>query len=311
MAKQWVAVDFGGPEVLEERTVDLPAPGRSEVTIDVRAAGMNPADYKHIAPGQNRGLLPLTLGFEVAGVLAAIGAHARLAYGEGAVGDEVVAFPITGGYATALNVHANDVFAKPSRLGFPEAANLLLVGATASEMLHVTSVGPGDVVLLHGAAGAVGTSVLQQARLLGARVVGTASEPNFESVERYGGTPICYGDGLEQRVRSVVPEGVSAALDTTGSDEAIDVSIALVPDRGRIVTIAASQRAKTDHILWIGASNPSSGPYRASQRARLLGLAGEGLIEVPIGATYPMREAKAALTALHGRHHNGKLALVA
>jgi NADPH:quinone reductase-like Zn-dependent oxidoreductase len=272
---------------------------------------MNTADFKHIGPGQDPSLLPLTLGYEVAGVVTALGPNTVLASGEGAVGDEVVAFQIMGGYTSALNVSAADVFAKPAGLGFPHAANLLLVGTTASEMLHATDVTSGDVVLLHGAAGAVGTSALQQARLLGARVIGTARPENFEQVRLYGATPVEYGPGLEDRVRIAAPEGITAALDTVGSDEAIDVSLALVGDRKRIVTIAAFDRANKDGIMVLGASNPASAPYRESQRAQLLELAGEGKLEVPIAATYSMEDAPAALAALMGRHPYGKLALVA
>jgi NADPH:quinone reductase len=311
VATQWVATDFGGPEVLEPRIVHLGPPCSGEVTLQVRAAGMNPADYKHIGSGQDRNLLPLTLGYEVAGIVSAIGPNTRLASGGGAVGDEVVAFQIMGGYASAITATASDVFAKPPGLGFAQAANLLLVGTTASEMLHVTQIRSDDVLLLHGAAGAVGTSVLQQARLLGARVVGTASPDNFEAVVRYGAIPVQYGPGLEGRVRAVAPGGVTVALDTVGSDEAIDVSLAVVGDRARIVTIAANQRAKADGIVSVGASNPSSGPYRASQRARLLELAAAGHLEVPIGATFPLNEAPDALHSLMGRHPYGKLALVA
>ena len=97
---KWVAVDFGGPEVLRDIEVDIPEPERGQVTIDVRSAGLNPADAKHIAPGQDRGLLPLSLGFEVAGVLTALGPDTELASGGGAPGDEVVA-QVSGGYATA------------------------------------------------------------------------------------------------------------------------------------------------------------------------------------------------------------------
>jgi NADPH2:quinone reductase len=311
VATQWVATDFGGPEVLQQRTVDLGPPGCGEVTVEVRAAGMNPADYKHIGPGQDRNLLPLTLGHEVAGILSALGPDTGLASGGGAIGYEVVAFQILGGYASAVTVNASDVFAKPPGLDFPQAANLLLAGTTASEMLHVTNVSREDVILLHGAAGAVGASALQQARLLGATVIGTAAPDNFAAVRRYGGIPVEYGPGLEARVRAAASGKVTVALDTTGSDEAIDVSLAVVANRGRIVTTAAFQRAKADGLVSIGASNPASGPYRASQRGRLLQLAADGHLEVPVGATYPLDDAPAALRALMGRHPFGKLALVA
>ena len=309
MATRWLATDFGGPEVLRQVTVDVAPPGPGEVTIEVGAAGMNPADYKHFAPGQDRSLLPLTIGYEVAGVVTALGPGTHLA-GGGTAGDEVVAFQITGGYASAVTVKASDVFGKPAALSFAEAANLLLVGATAAEMLHVTGVADGDVVLLHGAAGAVGTSALQQACLLGAQVIGTAAEANFDAVRRYGGVPVRYGAGLEERVRAAAPGGISVALDTVGSAEAIDVSLAVVSDRHRIVTIAAPDRAKAGGVQWIGGSNPASGRYRAAQRTRLLELATDGHIRVPIAQTFALADAQAAVAALMGRHPYGKLALV-
>jgi NADPH:quinone reductase len=311
VATQWLATDFGGPEVLKQVPLALSPPVAGQVTIEVRAAGMNPADYKHFAPGQDASLLPLTIGYEASGTIAAIGPDTEIASGGGAVGDQVVTFQVMGAYASHITANATDVFAKPMSIGFPEAANLLLVGTTASEMLHVTGVTDGDVVLLHGTAGAVGSSALQQARLLGATVIGTASEANFEVVERYGGIPVRYGPGLEERVRSAAPQGVTLALDTVGSDEAIDVSLAAVADRSRIVTIAAPGRAKSDGLQWIGGSNPKSGLYRASQRARILQMAADGHLTVPIGMTFPMDDAPAAVAALMGQHPYGKLALEA
>jgi NADPH:quinone reductase len=311
MATQWLATDFGGPEVLKQVPIELEAPHAGEVTIEVRAAGMNPADYKHFARGQDRSLLPLTVGYEVSGVITAIGPDTQIASGGGAAGDEVVAFQITGGYASDVTVKAQDVFTKPANLTFPEAANLLLVGTTAAEMLHATNVHDGDVILLHGAAGSVGTSAMQQARLLGATVIGTASKTNFEVVERFGAVPVEYGSGLDDRVRVAAPGPVTVALDTVGTDEAIDVSLGAVSDRARIVTIAAPGRAKSDGLQWIGASNPKSAPFRASERARLLQMAADGHITVPIGETYLIDDAPSAVAALMGKHPYGKLALVA
>jgi NADPH:quinone reductase len=311
MATRWLATDFGGPEVLKQAPIQLGPPKAGEVTIEVRAAGMNPADYKHFAPGQDPSLLPLTVGYEVSGVISAIGPNTEIADGGGAEGDEVVAFQIMGGYASHVTIKASDVFAKPADLTFPEAANLLLVGTTAAEMLHVTGVQHGDVVLIHGAAGAVGGSALQQARLLGATVIGTASKANFDQVERFRGVPVEYGPGLEERVRLATSGPVTVALDTVGTDEAIDASLATVADRARIVTIASPVRAKSDGLQWIGGSNPKSGPFRASQRARLLQMAADGHLTIPIGAVYPMDDAPSAVAALMGKHPFGKLALVA
>jgi NADPH:quinone reductase len=308
-ARKWVAVDFGGPEVLRSIEVDVPDPGPGQVTIGVRAVGMNPADAKHIAPGQDRKLLPLSIGFEVAGVVTALGPRTELASGSGAAGDEVVA-QVSGGYTTAITASASGVFARPSTLSFPEAANLLLVGTTAADLLHTSGAREGETVLLHGAAGAVGVSVLQQARLLGVRVVGTASQANFEFVRFYGGIPVEYGPGLLDRVRAAAPEGIAAALDTVGSDEAGDVSLALVADRKRVVTIAAAPRARADGYVFVGASNPASGPFRARARHRILKLAQDGVLVVPMAATFAFTDAPAAFAALTGPHPPGKLALV-
>jgi NADPH:quinone reductase-like Zn-dependent oxidoreductase len=308
-ARKWVAVDFGGPEALRNIEVEVPDPGPGQVTVAVRAAGMNPADAKHIAPGQDPALLPMSLGYEVAGRVTALGPGTELASGGGAAGDEVVA-QVSGGYATAITTAASSVFAKPSRLAFPEAASLLLAGTTAADLLHTSGAREGEIVLLHGAAGAVGVSVLQQARVLGVRVVGTAGEANFEFVRRYGGIPVEYGPGLLGRVRAAAPQGIVAALDTVGSDEAGDVSLALVADRNKVVTIADAPRAKADGYIFIGASNPASGPFRARARSRILKLAEDGDLVVPMAETFGFAEAPAAFAALTGPHPPGKIALV-
>ena len=309
-ASVWLATGFGGPEVLNWVEADVPPPGPGEVTIGVRAAGVNPADYKHFGAGQDPKLLPLSTGYEVAGVILALGPDTEIASGGGAVGDEVVVFQIFDGYSSALNAPASDVFAKPSTLSFPEAANLLLVGTTAAETLHVIGLSAGETVLVHGAAGGVGTSVVQQARLLDATVVGTASERDFDALRGFGATPVRYGPGLEGRVREAAAGRVDAAVDTVGVDEAIDASLALVSDRRRVVSTAAFARGAQDGFQTIGAANPNSGPFRAAARRTILELAAQGKLAIPIGATFPLTDTRRAVQALAGRHPYGKLALV-
>lgn len=310
MAQHWIATDFGGLDVFRFVDVDVPPPAAGEVTIQVRAAGMNPADMKHVATGADRSTLPVAVGYEVAGVISALGPGTSIASGGGGVGDEVIAFRVQGGYATSLTVAATDVFAKPATLGFPEAANLLLAGCTASEMLHVTGVAPGETILVHGASGAVGVSVIQQAKLLGARVIGTASERNFAVLERFGAEPVAYGDGLERRVRELAPDGVTASLDTVGTDEAVRVSLTLVGDLGRIVTIAARERARETGIRLIAGAIPASAAYRDGVRAHLIELAGDGALVVPMARTFPLADAIEALELLASGHPGGKLALI-
>jgi NADPH:quinone reductase len=136
-----------------------------------------------------------------------------------------------------------------------------------------------------------------------------APELAADAVE-FVGIPVEYGPGLLGRVRSAAPGGVTAALDTVGTDEAGDVSLALVADRNRVVTIAAAPRAKADGYVFIGASNPASGPFRARVRSRILKLAQDGNLVVPMAGTFKFDDAPAAFAALTGPHPSGKLALV-
>jgi len=308
-SQQWIAPDWGGPEHwrLADTTAPDPAPG--EVTIRVRAAGMNPADRKHVAAPRPGIALPVPIGYEVSGEIAALGADTRIGSGEARVGDEVVAFRVQGGYATALTIPAEKAFRKPAPLSHAEAANLLLAGTTAAEMLDRVHAATGEAILLHGASGAVGVMVLQLAALRGIRVIGTAGEAGAERVRGFGGIPVAYGDGLLERVHALgLP--VDAALDAVGTEEAVDVSLALVEDRSRMVTIAAPGRAAEHGFPAIAGSQPSSAIFRDGIRGELVRLADEGLLAVPLARTYPLAEAVEATRFLAEGHPGGKLALI-
>lgn len=312
MARHWVASAPGAPETWSYEEADVPAPGVGEVTIRVHAAGVNPADYKHVAqrrPGQE---FPVAIGYEVSGELSAVGPDTSLPSGEARVGDEVVAFRVQGGYATELTVPADTVLHKPRALDHPAAANLLLAGTTAAEMIAVTRAAAGETVLLHGASGAVGVSALQQALVRGIRVIGTVgSDASGERVRRYGGVPIRYGHGLAERVRAAA-EGaaVAAAWDAVGTDEAVAVSLELVAERERIVTIANTPAAERDGFRWIAGARPESARFRAAARPGLIALADEGRLEVPVARTFPLAEAVAALRFVAEGHPGGKVALL-
>lgn len=310
MAMHWIARSWGAPESWEFTSYDAPAPAEGEVTIRVHAAGVNPADAKHVAAPRAGLEFPVAIGYEVSGEITAIGPNTSIGSGSAAIGDEVVAFRVRGGYATELTVPAEKVFAKPTTLTHPEAANLLLVGTTAAEMLFVTGAAPGETILLHGASGAVGVSVLQQARLRGIRVIGTASEARFDEVRRFGGIPVRYGVGLAGRVREAAEGPVAAALDAVGTDEAVEVSLDLVADRGRIVTIAAFGRAGADGIRAIAGSMPDSARFRDEVRGELVALAQNGDLVVPMSRMFALEQAPEAHRFLATGHPGGKLALI-
>ncbi|MBN9211981.1 MAG: alcohol dehydrogenase [Microbacterium sp. 71-36] len=314
MAKQWRAHEAGPVENWTFDDVDVPAPGPGEVTIRVRAAGINPADAKHVASERPGAEFPVAIGYELSGEIAAIGPDAIGGSGPLRIGDEVVAFRVQGAYATELTVPARDVFAKPATLSHAEAANLLLAGTTAAEMIQVTRATAGETVLLHAASGAVGVSLLQQARVLGIRVIGTVgpdAEESAERVRRFGGIPVAYGEGLQARVvEAAAGEPIAAAWDAVGTDEAIDVSLALVAERDRIVTIVAPQRAESDGILWVAGARPENARFRDIARAHVLELAASGDLEVPVARTFALADAREAVRFVMQGHPGGRVALL-
>ncbi len=310
MAVHWVATQWGSPEQWDLLEHEPPLPGAGEVTVRVHAAGVNPADAKHVAAPRAGMQLPVPSGSELSGVVTAVGPGTKIGSGAVAVGDEVLAFRVRGGYADEVTIPAEKAFHKPARLTHPEAANLLLAGTTAAQMLAVTQAAEGETILLHGASGAVGVSVLQQAALRGIRVIGTASATRADEVRRFGGVPVLYGDGLAQRVRDIAGGPVAAALDAVGTDEAVDVSLDLVHDRSRIVTIAAAARAQAEGFSWIVGSQPESTRFRDEVRAELIGLAARGDLVVPMAGTYPLADAREALRVVAAGHPGGKIALI-
>lgn len=305
-----VATAYGEPDVLRLIDVPRPVPGPREVLIEVRAAGINPFDYKLYsgAFGTDPAGLPIRLGLEVSGVVAELGPD----HPEGdrlTVGDAVLANNVTGGYAAYVLAHRDDVFAKPDTLSFEQASGLLLAGTTAVDLLTATRVAAGDTVLVHGASGGVGLLVVQLATARGARVIGTASPQRHEEIRALGGEPVAYGPGLADRVRDVAPEGVDVALDTVGTDEAVDTSVELVADRSRIATIAAFGRAPGLGIQVLSGGGPT-GEVRAAARAHLVEMAAQGRLSVTVDRTFPLGEARAAHEYLKAGMARGKLALV-
>jgi NADPH:quinone reductase len=314
MSRVVVATAFGGPEVLSVVEEPTGVPGTGEALLEVRAAGINPADWKSAsgAFGADPARLPLRLGYEAAGVVTAVGADAHGPAGPIQVGDEVIGWRLQGAYASELVVPAAALVPKPARLDWAQAAGLMLTGATAVHALTAVEAAAGDTVLVHGAAGGVGQMLVQLAVAAGARVVGTAGPSGADLVRRLGGEPVAYGDGLADRVRAVAPDGVSAAVDAVGTDEALDVSLELVPDRGRIATIANFSRGPAAGIKVLGAG-PGADPgneVRAAARLRLTALVEAGQLEVVVARTFPLDEVAAAFREGMTGHSHGKLVLI-
>ncbi|KAA0099895.1 NADP-dependent oxidoreductase [Mycolicibacterium sp. P1-18] len=309
MTRTVVAQAYGGPEVLVLQDIELPDLADGQVRVDVRAAGTNPFDFKSYSGdmGDDPARLPLPVGSEVSGVVAAITSGATGYTGPLTVGDEVIVTNVDGGYADQVVANAADVGRKPGNLSFEQAAGLLLTGETAWHLLTNTRVGTGDTVLVHGAGGGVGLMAVQLAVARGARVIATASPAKHDQLSEYGAEPVTYGDGLADRVRAIGP--VDAALDLVGTDEALDTSVELVADRSRIATIAGFARAGELGIAVLTGADGGQA-IRDAARPELLELAAAGRLQVTVDRVFPLAEAAEAHRYLQTGHARGKVVLV-
>lgn len=315
MSEVVVATGYGGPEVLSLIDVPTGEPGPGEVRIAVRAAGVNPVDYKLYGGlfGADPAAVPMRLGMEAAGVVTAAAPDATGPAGPIAVGDEVIAYRAPGAYAAELVVPASSVVPKPPTISWEQAGGLMAVGATAVHALEAVGLAPGETVLIHGAAGGVGLMAVQLAAARGATVIGTASPAKHDLLKELGTIPVAYGPGLADRVRSAAPGGIAAAIDAAGTDEAVDASLELIPDRSRIATIAAFERGASAGIKLLG-GGPGADPgenIRNGARLQLTKAVAAGRLRLIVANAYPLREAAAAHREIMAGHTSGKIVLIA
>ena len=291
---------FGPPEVL--RIAELPdlAPGPGQVRVRVRAAGVQPIDVR-IRLGAVPWVqvtFPQTIGQEYSGVIDQLGEGV-----EGfAAGDAVLGSTMLAGQASQVVVPAKDLVRKPDHLDFPTAAGLVSAAQTASGALNELAVADGDVLLVHAAAGSVGTVATQLARLRGAQVIGTASPANHDYLRQIGAVPVAYGEELPEAVRSVAAELPTVALDAAGG-EAIAQSVALGIPLDRIGTIVDDKAAAEFGTRVVRAGRD---PARL---AEVVALAARGVVTMPIRA-YPLAEVAEAHAAVESGHGRGKVVLI-
>jgi NADPH:quinone reductase-like Zn-dependent oxidoreductase len=290
---------FGDSGVLELVELPDPHPAPGQVRVRVRAAGVNPIDWK-VRSGMMGGELPQTTGREVAGVVDELGEGVS----DVKPGGEVFGFAAGGG-AAELALLA-DYAPIPPPLDFTAAAALPVAVETAVRTLDTLKVGAGSTVLINGAAGGVGSAAVQIARARGARVIGTASPSNHEYLRSLGADPTTYGEGLVQRVRQIVPGGVDAALDAAGGG-ALPALVELAGDPAHVVTIADYAGAGATGAVFSG----GMGTQRAVHALRDVGgLIQTGRFSLPVAQTFPLERIGEAHDLSQAGHVRGKLVLV-
>jgi NADPH:quinone reductase-like Zn-dependent oxidoreductase len=289
---------FGGPEVLELVELDDPHAGPGQIRIAVRAATVNPIDWK-VRSGAMGGDLPRQTGVEVAGIVDEVGEGV----GDVAVGDRVFASAAGGAAQLALSSFYAPI---PAGLDFVAAAALPVAAETSVRTLDLLGVGRGQTLLINGASGSVGIAAVQFARERRARVIGTASPANQEYVRSFGAEPTTYGQGLVDRVRALAPDGIDRALDAAGGG-ALPALVELTGAPDRVVTIADYEGAEQTGVAFSGGLGAERSWHALRDASALIEA---GSFTVPVAQTFPLEQIAEAHRISETGHPRGKLVLI-
>lgn len=295
---------YGDVDVLDVVDVPDPVPDDGEVLVRVKAAGINPGEAS-IRQGRLHDRFPATFpsgqGSDLAGVVQATGPHSE----RWQPGDEVIGFTNRRASQAELVVVASEnLTPRPPDVPWDAAGALFVAGATAWAAVRAVAPAAGELVVISGAAGGVGTIAVQLAGNAGATVIALASEAHHPWLRDHGAIPVSYGDGVKELISSAADRPIDAFIDTFGSgyvDLAIDLGVA--PERiDTIIDYEAAARhgAKTD---------ASAAGASAAVLAELAELIAAGRLEIPIARTYPLAQVRDAYRELAERHTLGKIVL--
>lgn len=304
MATAYGYLRHGGPEAEAFLDLEPAAPGPGELLVKVRAAGVNPVDFKlrngRLPSGAAPGAPPTVFGREIAGVVAQVGDGVR----GFAVGDAVFGNPASGGYAEYTLVSQDIAAHKPQGVSFVDASALPVAGATAYDGLQQLGLPAGATLLVIGAGGGVGVAATQIARHRGIKVIGTAGADKKEFVESLGAVHVPYGPGVMERVaKAAGADGVDAVFDLVGGAELTAAAALPVSPEGRLISAAAREQ-----VVEAGGA-----PVRRTRTVAVLEevgrLAAEGVLRPQVTRTFPLAQASQALRAVEDGHAKGKIVI--
>lgn len=302
MPTAYVYTAIGGPETEAFAEVPQPVPGPGQLLVRVRAAGVNPADWKrragHLSPGEAPPPLPAVFGREAAGTVEAVGEDVT----GFAAGDEVFGQPVGGAYAQYVLLPAAQAAHKPAALAWTDAAVLPIAAGTAYDGLRQLGLPAGATLLVNGAGGGVGAIAVQLARHEGLTVIGTASAAKAHFVTSLGAVHVPSGPGVADRVRAAAPGGLDGLFDLVGGEPLRELA-PLLRDPAGLIT--GADRAAAAELGGSGIVR-----HRTTEVFGIVGrLAAEGAFSTSVTEVVPFAEAGRALRAVEEGHTRGKIVL--
>ena len=296
---------YGGIDVLHIEEVPVPVPGKTQALVRVCAAGINPGEAsirEGLFAKQWPATFPSGQGTDFAGIVEKVGENVK----DLAPGDEVIGFTNDrASQAELVLVEATQLVRRPAGVSWEQAGSLFVVGTTAYAAVNAVALKPGDTLVVSGAAGGVGSVVVQLAVNAGAKVIGLASETNHPWLANHDVIPVTYGEGMADRIRRASGGHVDAFIDTFGGGYVeLALELGVTPDR--IDTIIDFKAAGKYHVKTAGNSDGGR-PEVLAELARMID---EGELEIPIARVYHLDEVRDAYQELAKRHTHGKVVLV-
>jgi NADPH:quinone reductase-like Zn-dependent oxidoreductase len=296
---------YGGLDVLEVRDVPRPVAAQGKVLVRVKAAGINPGEAA-IRQGELAARFPATFpsgeGTDFAGIVEEVGKGVT----RFEPGDEVVGYTHDrASHAEFVVVDADHLTPRPADVPWEQAGALFVAGTTAYSCVRAVSLKAGDTVVVSGAAGGVGSIVVQLAKLAGAKVIGLAGQANHPWLSAHGAVPVAYGPGVADRIRAAAGGRVDAFIDTFGKGY-VDLALELKVSPDRINTIIDFEAVAKHKVKAEGSQASANGKVLAE----LVGLMAKGQLEIPVAKTYPLEHVRDAFRDLMQRHTHGKIVLI-
>ena len=296
---------YGDVDVLDIVDVAAPVAGEGQVVVRVEATAINPGEAA-IRSGALHERWPATFpsgeGSDLAGVVTEVGPGVDGV----SVGDEVIGYTDErASHAELVAVDAGHLTPRPAAVPWEVAGSLYVVGATAYAAVRAVGLREGDVVVVSGAAGGVGTLVVQLARNAGATVIGLASEDHHDWLREHGALPVPYGEGVAERIREAAAGTVDAFIDLFGSGY-VELALELGVAPERIDTIADPTAPQRHPGVKVDGNMVGASPETLAALAALIAV---GRLEVPIARVYPLAAVRVAYTELERRHTLGKIVL--